>query len=142
MTRAEDARTQLPPDFNRIISNVLRYGVIISVALIAFGTLLILFEHPAGFPSAVGQVVSLNYGRATLSLVTLLRGVASLHPIYVIQLGLIALLATPIVRVIASILLFARENDVLYAGITALVLLILVLSIFLVGPLIGSVGQG
>ena len=48
------------------------------------------------------------------------------------QLGLIVLVATPIVRVAASLVGFALEGDRLYVGITAVVLAILLASVLLI----------
>jgi uncharacterized membrane protein len=53
-------------------------------------------------------------------------------PLAIIALGLLILLATPFARVAISILTFALERDWTFTAITALVLLILVVS-FLLG---------
>jgi len=47
----------------------------------------------------------------------------------VIQLGILALIATPILRVAVSLVGFAMERDVKYVGITALVLALLLYSL-------------
>jgi uncharacterized membrane protein len=47
----------------------------------------------------------------------------------VIMLGLLALIATPIARVAASIVAFARQRDWLYVALTAFVLAILLYSL-------------
>jgi uncharacterized membrane protein len=57
---------------------------------------------------------------------------AALEPLAITQLGLLALLATPVVRVAASVVGFALERDRLYMTITLAVLVILLTSIFLV----------
>ena len=46
-----------------------------------------------------------------------------------IQLGLILLIATPVARVVFSLILFARARDYLYCAITALVLAVLLFSL-------------
>ncbi len=56
---------------------------------------------------------------------------AALEPLAITQLGLLTLLATPVVRVAASVVGFALEHDRLYMTITLAVLLILLTSIFL-----------
>lgn len=57
---------------------------------------------------------------------------AELRPFAIAQAGLLVLLATPVLRVAASLVAFAFEGDRLYAAITAVVLAILLASIFLV----------
>lgn len=123
-------------DFNAIIGNVLRYGVIISSALVGTGVILILVgDKSPNFPSILSQLISSDYGKPTLNFSILVAGVLSLNPIFVIQLGLLILLATPIVRVAASILLFAAEKDMIYVALTVFVLVVLLFSIFIVGPI-------
>lgn len=122
-------------DFTFFISNVLRYGVTISAIVIATGIVMIVVgDHPSNFPSSIEQLISVNFGRPTVNLFTLGAGVASLNPVYIIQLGLLILLATPIVRVAASVLLFTVEKDKIYVGLTIFVLVVLLVAIFLVGP--------
>lgn len=123
-------------DFNAIIGNVLRYGVVISSVLVGTGVILILVgDKSPNFPSILSQLISSDYGKPTLNFSILVAGVLSLNPIFVIQLGLLILLATPIVRVAASILLFAAEKDMIYVALTVFVLVVLLFSIFIVGPI-------
>jgi len=49
----------------------------------------------------------------------------------VIQLGLLILIATPVVRVAASVVAFAVERDRLYVAITLYVLAVILVSFFL-----------
>jgi uncharacterized membrane protein len=55
---------------------------------------------------------------------------AILQPLAITQLGLLVLIATPVVRVAISVVGFALEGDRLYVAITAAVLTILLLSLF------------
>ena len=127
-----DSRT----DFNAIIGNVLRYGVIISSVLVGAGVIMILAgDKSPSFPSFLNQLISSNYGKPTINFSSLVAGILSLNPIFIIQLGLLILLATPIVRVAASILLFAAEKDMIYVALTVFVLVVLLFSIFIVGPI-------
>ena len=126
-------------DFNAVIGNVLRYGVIISSALVGIGVILILAgDKSPNFPSNLSQLISSDYGKPTLNFSVLVGGVLSLNPIFIIELGLLILLATPIVRVGASILLFAAEKDMIYVALTVFVLVVLLFSIFIVGPIIAA----
>jgi uncharacterized membrane protein len=48
----------------------------------------------------------------------------------IIQLGLLVLLATPVARVVFSIVAFAAQRDPLYVAITSVVLAVLCYSLF------------
>jgi uncharacterized membrane protein len=121
-------------DLNTVISGVLKYGVTISTVLLLTGLTLLLVEKPAGLPTSVQQLISSNYGRPTLDVGQLFSSAAQGMPIFVIQLGLVVLLATPFVRVLASVIVFAAERDRTYVAITLIVLGILLVSLFIVGP--------
>ncbi len=108
----------------RGLSLVLVVGVIISAALIAAG-------FAASF--AVGWTGSL-LGQATSAPPTtdfsaLLPRLVALQPLAISQLGLLALVLTPFVRVAASLLAFAFERDWLYVAISTAVLVLLLLSL-------------
>ncbi len=123
-------------DFNAIIGNVLRFGVTISAVLIGVGVIMILVgDKSANFPTSLSALIKSDYGRPTLNFVKLGTGVVAFNPIAIIELGLLILLATPIVRVAASILLFAAEKDMIYVALTVFVLAVLLFSIFVVGPI-------
>jgi uncharacterized membrane protein len=128
----EDRSSRL--DMNIVISNLLRFGVILSSAFIVVGLAIIFVKNPPAFPATVEQLTASNFGKTTLDAGVLLSGVAAANAIYVIQLGLIILLATPVVRVAASVILFAAEKDRTYVAITLIVLGILIVSIFVIGP--------
>ena len=128
---------QLGPDDNVIrktellISAVLRGGVLLSVAVILGGIswfyvlrLTGALPHPT-FPDTLRAVMG-----------GLLHG----NPLAVVVLGLLILLATPVLRVAVSIVAFAIEEDRTYIFITTLVLAILLFSIFGVGAWLGHPG--
>jgi uncharacterized membrane protein len=108
---------------NVVISDVLKYGVLASAIIIG------------SFPSTTSELRAMNYGKPTLDLSQLLSGVASANPVYVIELGLIVLLATPVARVAASVLMYAMEKDKMYVAITLFVLIVLLFGLFVVGPI-------
>jgi uncharacterized membrane protein len=120
---------------NAVISDLLKYGVIASTTLVVIGTILTFAHPPQSFPSSIQQVVSTNFGKPTLNLGVLLSGVAAANPSSILQLGLLILLATPVARVAASVILFAAEHDKIYVAITLFVLIVLLIGIFLIGPL-------
>lgn len=62
-----------------------------------------------------------------------LRGVAELRSFTIIELGALFLIATPVLRVAASVVLFLLEQDRLYAGVTLVVLASLLASVVWLG---------
>lgn len=123
-------------DFNAVIGDVLRYGVTMSSVLLAIGAIMILAgDKSTNFPGTLSQLVSTGYGRPTLNFAKLAFEVASFNPLFIVQLGLLMLLATPIVRVAASIFLFAAERDMTYVAVTVFVLAVLLFATFVVGPI-------
>jgi len=124
-----------PESMNEIIGRVLRYGVVLSAAVILFGTLLLLARN--GFESAgsFNYLSQVPHDGVDVSLRGLISGVGGLSPYSWIELGVILLIATPVSRVLASSLLFAVEGDRLYVAITGIVLALLLFSM-LVTPFI------
>jgi uncharacterized membrane protein YfcA len=127
--RADDGlirRTEL------IISGVLRGGVLLSVAVILAGVCyyyvlrLLGRAPPATFPDTLAQVSA---------------GLRAAEPMAIVTTGLLVLLATPVLRVTVSIVAFAIERDRTYVIITAIVLAILLFSIFGIGPYLGRPGM-
>jgi uncharacterized protein len=115
---------------NIIIGWILLGGVILSAAVILCGVALSFIRHESldahvlqAFPQTLGQVWS---------------GVMALQPQAVIALGLLLLIGTPVMRVAVSIVAFAIEKDRRYVVITAIVLAILLTSIFVVGSLVAG----
>lgn len=112
----------------RIISYVLRGGVLLSAGILLVGVADVL-RLALTSPRAVSPALLPH------SLGAVLLGLQHGDPLAVILLGLLVLLATPVVRVAVSIITFVLEGDRVYAGITTLVLLILGSS-FALGPLL------
>jgi uncharacterized membrane protein len=106
-----------------IISGVLRGGVLLSAGLIALGVILYYVHYFADGGHAGAPEIPRTLGAVA-------RGLRALDPVSVIALGLLVLLATPVVRVAVSIVAFALERDRTYVIITSLVLLILLISFF------------
>jgi uncharacterized membrane protein len=65
----------------------------------------------------------------------LIQGIAAAKPYAIIELGLLILLATLIARVAISIFLFAGEKRYVFVAITATVLAILLVSMFVLDTL-------
>lgn len=109
-----------------IIGNLLRAGVSVAAALVLAGGIVYLWRHggelpdrsafqgePASLRSAAGIVRDAIQGQG--------RGI--------VQLGLLALIATPVARVAFSVVAFLLERDRLYVLVTLIVLALLVYSL-------------
>jgi uncharacterized membrane protein len=105
------------------VSRVLTAGIIVSAVLLVVGFVGALAlgwgGSLIGRPAVSAQLT--DFG-------AMLDGLGALRPAAIGQLGLIALVLTPVSRVAASILLFALERDRTYVVITTAVLLILLAS--------------
>lgn len=104
------------------ISRFLKFGVMLSAAVIALGFLIFIFTGNSGY----------NGEYFPKTPVEIFKGLASLKAYAIILTGLMFLILTPVFRVGISILVFIKEKDFLYAKITALVFIILIVS-FLLG---------
>jgi uncharacterized membrane protein len=116
-----------PQRFRLVVSLVLAVGVGVSATLIGAGFVAALAVGWQG--SLIG--VATTASAPTTDFGGLTSRLAVLEPLAMAQLGLLTLLATPVVRVAASVVAFALEGDRLYAAITATVLAILLASLFL-----------
>jgi uncharacterized membrane protein len=130
-----------PDSMNTVISKVLRYGVLLSGAVIVIGTAL-LAAHAAFSQS--GSFLTYNpnqvpHGSFPVTFNSLTAGLASGAPMAIIELGVLLLLATPVSRVLFSIFLFAAEHNRTYVYITLTVLALLLFSM-LVTPYIPIFG--
>ena len=109
-----------------LLSNLLKYGVLIASAIVFIGGILYLIRHgfeppnyhvfhgvPSEFRSPEGVINAILAGSR--------RGI--------IQLGLLVLIATPVLRVIIALLAFIWRRDFIYIIVTSLVLAGLIYSL-------------
>jgi len=115
--------------FRLMVSAILLVGVSASAALIAVGFAAALAIGWQG--SLTGATVPAPLPQPT-DFGGLLDRLGRLEPLAISQLGLVVLLATPVMRVASSVVGFALERDRLYTAITIAVLAVLLLSIFAV----------
>jgi uncharacterized membrane protein len=107
------------------IAKMLLIGVTLSAILVFLGGVLYLTCASKTVPNYrhfVGEVSSLR------GIVEVLHGVAHLDAKSVIQLGILFLIATPVIRVIFCVVGFARQKDWIYVFISASVFVILIYS--------------
>jgi uncharacterized membrane protein len=115
------------------ISHVLRWGVLLSAAVILAGAAIFLFRGPAaGDPRSFYDLVHGHYmDRSSLS--DTLSGVKRHQGLAVVDLGLMLLILTPVVRVGMTFVLFLAQKDWAFVAITAVVLAVLIAGLSGVG---------
>ncbi|WP_419801194.1 DUF1634 domain-containing protein [Mucilaginibacter sp.] len=112
-------------DVQLLIGTVLRWGVIISMSVVFIGGLIYVYRHgheTASYHNFEGEPDFLKNIKGIFS------GVAAMKGRAIIQAGILLLIATPIARIVLSIISFSLEKDYLYIFITTLVLMIILLS--------------
>jgi len=105
------------------LGRLLRWGVLLAAMVVFVGGVWFVAESydvPQNYRTFRGEPAEL---RAAPEIV---RHAIALQPLGLIQLGLLLLVATPVARVLFSVLGFALERDWLYVAITLLVLALLV----------------
>jgi len=117
-------------DIELLISTTLRIGVMLSVAVMLIGVIVTFVHHPDYFHSrpALGELTSSREIFANTT-AAVLRGVRELRGQSIAMLGILLLIATPVVRVAISVVLFAAQRDRRYVLITAVVLALLITSL-------------
>jgi uncharacterized membrane protein len=126
-------------EFSNVIGLVLRYGVVVSFAIIALGSIMLFLEGQTGYyPLGTAEQLFDRQNHFLIGLVPLLQGVGAAKPYAIIDLGLLVLLATPIARVFISIFLFAEERRYAFVLITLTVLGLLLFSTFVLGPFLSG----
>lgn len=109
-----------------LLGRLLRSGVILAAAVVFAGGVWYLSESGG----TVENYKQFHGEPAGLTHITQVVGEAvSLHPLGLIQFGLLLLIATPVVRVVFSVAGFAIERDWMYVVITLLVLATLLYSL-------------
>ena len=109
----------------RLVSLVLRGGVLSAAAVTAAGGALYLSKHAA---DGVNFRVFNGEPETLRTLAGIFRGAIALRGEWIIALGLLILIATPVARVAVLLVAFLRERDRLYVAVSALVLAVLLIS--------------
>jgi uncharacterized membrane protein len=136
MSQDQTIQTNHTDDTLRIelfIARLLRWGVMFSFTIIAIGIGLVIITGQTGFQqihlddvnSLVQYQVKPDFPN---SLSSVFYGVVALKPYAIIALGLLILIAIPVMRVAVLVVTFIVERDWLYVAITAFVLLVLLTS--------------
>lgn len=102
-----------------LISNLLRYGVIVACSTVLIGGVIYLAQYgmePVDYQFFEGQPSVLNAPNLMIS------GVLAGSHSSIIILGLLLLIAIPVIRVLLSLLTFVKQRDLTYMGMTFLAL--------------------
>jgi len=114
-------------DISLLVGQILRIGVILASSILILGGIFYIIVH--------GQDTVPNYrdfvgeGNSNTTITGIITGALSQNIPQVIQLGVLLLICTPIVRVIGSLFGFVIEKDRLYIIITLIVLTVIIGSI-------------
>ncbi|MFP3044794.1 MAG: DUF1634 domain-containing protein [Thermocladium sp.] len=120
-------------DMDSVIGMTLRIGVIISIILISIGVALIIVRGEGmGYPLSELSSMRSPVNSSVIPVITAINESPSLDGLSLIVLGLIVLIATPVIRVLLGIASFAMEKDWLYVAITVIVFLDLMIAIFII----------
>lgn len=109
-------------DVELAVSKLLRIGVVLSALVIIMGMLKLSITGDSGYVDNIYPT----------TITGVIEGLLALKSYAIIQTGLLLLILTPVFRVAVSILVFLKEKDYLYVGITSLVFVILIIS-FIIG---------
>ncbi|HEY5326365.1 MAG TPA: DUF1634 domain-containing protein [Mucilaginibacter sp.] len=112
-------------DIQLLLGQVLRAGTVISITIVLFGGIIYLYNHGganANYRVFIGIPDFIRHFNDLICNTFILKGQA------IIQVGIILLIATPIIRVICSAIGFVLEKDYMYLGISLLVLFIIFIS--------------
>ena len=121
-----------------VISYALRGGVLLSAGVILIGIVWFGVTQDTGYakvpPHHLSDLLAFHQrsgpGFFPTSFPAVLTGAMAGKPYAIIGLGMLFLIATPILRVALSAFFFLGQRDWVYTGITLFVLAVLLLSLF------------
>jgi uncharacterized membrane protein len=116
-TNPEQADSLLTRNLNQVVHKILVVGLLASAMLMLIGL---------GLDLILNQALTAE----TLQPDEALRRALALRPSGFFSLGLIMLMLTPLLRVVSSVLVFIWEHDWRYAGVTILVLFVMLISVW------------
>jgi len=126
----EERWTRMDRRLEVVIGYTLRIGVITAAVIVLIGGVLYLIENGSTAPHYHAFYAA---SRHSQNLSGIVRNIRAFNSDGIMQLGLLVLIATPIVRVLFSVVVFALERDLLYVVATLIVLGILLYSLFVRG---------
>ena len=112
---------------DQIMSILLRSGVSLAAGLVFIGGIVYLSRHDL---PTINYRVFQGEPQEYRTVGGILREATTFHGRGLIQLGLLVLIATPVARVLFSVIAFLYERDWTYVAITVIVLGLLCYSLF------------
>ncbi len=113
-------------EMDDIIGALLRTGVVLAALVVLAGGILYLYHHGHGF---TGYQIFQGEPSDLRTVSGIARDALGLHARGVIQLGLLLLIATPVMRVAFTIIAFALQRDRTYVAVTLIVFSLLLFSL-------------
>lgn len=127
MSKKRSSTANLDKSIETMLGNLLRTGVITAGVVVVIGAVLFLIRHGSEIPSYhIFKPDIFNFSDFR----DLFKGIITFRSVSIMELGILFLIATPVLRVIFSIFAFAYEKDYMYVVFTLIVLSILVFSLF------------
>lgn len=125
MNKPQGKAKDLDRSIEMALGNLLRVGVIAAGAVVIIGAIFFLARHGTEIPSYhIFKADPFNFSDFR----DLLNGVIALRSVSIMELGVLLLIATPIIRVLFSVFAFIYEKDYMYVAFTLFVLLVLIYS--------------
>ncbi len=122
----EDRQTKMDQELEMLIGHTLRIGVVTAAVIVFIGGVFYLVQNR----SIVAPYRTFHAASTRAdNLSGVVHNIRALNGSAIIQLGLLVLIATPILRVIFSVIAFALERDTLYVVATLIVLMVLLYSL-------------
>ena len=110
----------------QLIGRLLQFGVLLAAGVVVVGAALLLTQYgrtPVSYSVFRGEPEQLR------TIAGILRGAEALDSRAIVQLGLVLLIATPVVRVAFMLVTFMLQRDRIYVWVSALVLALLLYGI-------------
>ncbi len=111
---------------DQLIGNLLRVGVVLSSLIVLIGGGLYLTRHGTELPN-----YRMFWGEPSelRSVLGIVKVAWSFSARGIIQFGLLVLVATPVMRVLFTVVFFMIQRDRIYVGVTLIVLSVLLFSL-------------
>jgi uncharacterized membrane protein len=111
---------------DEVIGDLLRVGVVLSSLIVLIGGGLYLTRHGTELPN-----YHMFHGEPSelRSILGIIKDASSFSSRGIIQLGMLLLIATPVIRVAFTVVSFIIQRDRIYVGVTLIVLSVLIFSL-------------
>ncbi len=123
----DEKNNNIDHDLRLLVSKLLRSGVLTAAAVTIIGGVLFFIQHPDivfSYDTFNSEPPGLRNALAIIQKAFVLKSRA------IIQFGLLILIATPVMRVLLSLVDFFIKKDWIYVVVTSIVLVILFYSLF------------